>query len=93
MPRGTPIRVILQNEGSADHDWQVKELHAQIMEEMHSDENGHGHDEDAGLVHMYAVPGASEHMEFIAEESGTFEIVCTIPGHAEAGMVGTLIVG
>jgi hypothetical protein len=25
--------------------------------------------------------------------AGTYRIVCTLPGHAEAGMVGTLVVG
>jgi uncharacterized cupredoxin-like copper-binding protein len=38
------------------------------------------------------MPGEAGHIEFIPEGTGTFEIVCTIPGHADAGMVGTLIV-
>ena len=31
-------------------------------------------------------------VEFTPAQSGTFELVCTVPGHKEAGMVGTVTV-
>lgn len=37
-------------------------------------------------------PGQTDRVEFTPDRSGTFKIVCTIPGHEEAGMVGQLIV-
>ncbi len=36
--------------------------------------------------------GASDTVEFVATESGTFEFDCSVPGHRESGMVGKLVV-
>ena len=36
--------------------------------------------------------GEEETIEFIADQAGTFEYYCSVPGHKEAGMVGKLIV-
>lgn len=37
-------------------------------------------------------PGNTDVLEFTAGESGTFAFYCTVPGHREAGMEGTLVV-
>ena len=37
-------------------------------------------------------PGESEVIEFVPEEAGTFNFFCSVSGHKEAGMHGTLIV-
>jgi plastocyanin len=39
-----------------------------------------------------ARPGQTSSIRFIMDEPGTYEFMCSVPGHAEAGMVGTLIV-
>jgi len=36
--------------------------------------------------------GQTVTVEFTPTQSGTFELVCTVPGHKEAGMVGTVTV-
>ena len=38
-------------------------------------------------------PGESGSSEFIAGEEGIYYYICTVPGHREQGMVGTIIVG
>jgi plastocyanin len=38
-------------------------------------------------------PGESGSSEFIAGEEGIFYYICTVPGHREQGMVGTIVVG
>jgi len=38
-------------------------------------------------------PGESGSSEFIAGEDGVYYYICTVPGHREQGMVGTIIVG
>lgn len=43
-------------------------------------------------AHIALIPGGAYPLAFIADQSGTFEYVCSVPGHQEAGMVGTLIV-
>lgn len=37
-------------------------------------------------------PGESGTSEFIPSEKGTYYYICTVPGHREQGMVGTIIV-
>lgn len=39
-----------------------------------------------------ARPGQTQHLRVRIDTPGTYRIVCTVPGHAEAGMVGTLVV-
>lgn len=36
--------------------------------------------------------GQSETIEFVADEAGTFEFYCSVPGHRQAGMVGSFVV-
>lgn len=36
--------------------------------------------------------GQEETVEFVADKAGSFEFYCSVPGHREAGMKGTLIV-
>ena len=43
-------------------------------------------------VHIVARPGQSSTVGFTPTGPGTFSIVCTYPGHANAGMRGTLTV-
>jgi P-type Cu+ transporter len=39
-----------------------------------------------------ARPGQTRTIRFTIDEPGTYRILCTVPGHAEAGMAGTLVV-
>ena len=48
----------------------------------------------AGLpnVDAPARPGQTARLRFVLDAPGTYEVMCSIPGHAEAGMVGALVV-
>jgi Cu+-exporting ATPase len=39
-----------------------------------------------------ARPGQTARLRFIIDRPGTYEIICSVPGHADAGMTGTLTV-
>ena len=43
-------------------------------------------------VDANARPGQTQHIRFRITDPGTYRIECTVPGHAESGMVGTLVV-
>jgi Cu+-exporting ATPase len=39
-----------------------------------------------------ARPGQTQRLRFTIDRPGTYEVLCTVPGHAAAGMTGTLVV-
>ena len=43
-------------------------------------------------LHMAAAGGQSATLEFTPSKPGTYEFWCTVSGHKEAGMNGTLVV-
>lgn len=92
---GEPVQVTLANEGALDHDFSIAEI--PLSGEAHADgEEMDGHDmavDEAELdVHVAAGPGHSATVTFTPAEPGEYAYFCTVPGHKEAGMVGTLVV-
>ena len=76
MTLGQIVNIVLVNQGSEIHDFSI-------------DAPGiHTHPEFP--VYIPAAPGEEAAGELHAEVVGEFEIVCTVPGHEEAGHVGVL---
>jgi nitrite reductase (NO-forming) len=48
--------------------------------------------EGVANVDTPARPGQTSSIRFVIDRPGTYRFLCTVPGHAEAGMTGTLIV-
>lgn len=44
-------------------------------------------------VHLVATPGETTTTGLEVSEAGEYRMVCTVPGHAEAGMIGLIVVG
>ncbi len=87
---GQPITVSFANVGAVEHDWAVMNLPAR---EVHASGEAHtDHDEAAPEVHVAAKPGGRAELTFTPDEAGRYTIVCTVPGHADAGMMGMLTV-
>ena len=43
-------------------------------------------------VHVAAGPGQQVTVGMVPEKTGSFEIVCTYPGHSDLGMTGVMVV-
>lgn len=90
---GERIRLVLDNEENAMlHDFSVHvmmPLHDVMMEGAE-----HGHGAAAGEFAMHVAAEAGEHgvLMFTATEAGEYEFFCSVAGHADAGMRGTIIV-
>jgi uncharacterized cupredoxin-like copper-binding protein len=48
--------------------------------------------EDVANVEFGARPGQSSTIRFRIDEPGTYPFMCSVAGHAEAGMMGMLVV-
>ena len=64
-----------------------------VVEFTNEDEIFHDWEVD-GLANVDAGarPGQTTRLRFVIDEPGRYTYLCTVPGHEEAGMVGTLIV-
>jgi uncharacterized cupredoxin-like copper-binding protein len=84
---GQDVNLTLTNNGSVDHEWVLMEAGYQVTVPFSDDDEPH--------VYWEAEAGAGETKSFTftaPSEPGDYQIVCGIPGHIEAGMVGTLTV-
>lgn len=91
-----PVRVTLSNTGALEHDFSIMKMPhiGAVMDGMAEGMDDHdmshmGNDPD---VHVAAMTGNSHSIEFTPSEPGEYEYFCSVPGHKEAGMVGTLVV-
>jgi len=92
--RGGSVTIELRNEDSVEHDLEIAGLDAEVTAGGASDDghgNGADHDDEQTIaVHTEGDGTAS--VTFTPMDAGEYEFYCTITGHKEAGMVGTLIV-
>ena len=88
--RGETVRLRITNKGQALHEWVLgtpRELaeHAEMMRQHPGMEHDAPH-----MAHVK--PGASGEVVWQFTQAGRFQFACLLPGHFEAGMVGTVIV-
>ncbi|MFZ5548740.1 MAG: cupredoxin domain-containing protein [Pseudomonadota bacterium] len=90
VARGETVRIVAANKGQVLHEMvlgtaQELAAHAEMMRKF----PGMEHDEP----HMTHVkPGRSGEIVWQFTQPGAFQFACLIPGHFEAGMVGTVTV-
>lgn len=93
VPVGQPVTVTLANEGAAEHDFVVEKIDVSSISSG-GDVGGHhttGAHTDYDL-HVSVEAGGTSVLTFTANQPGTYQIFCSVPGHKEAGMVAELIV-
>lgn len=80
-----------------DIKWDLSEINAEVGQTVEiTITNGGALDhnfviEDLGIA-IELAPGGSEVVTFVVTEAGTLEFICNVPGHQEAGMVGTITI-
>ena len=91
---GQPVKLTFENMDVVDHDFSIQEFPMTMMSATQEPLVGH----DMGGVmgdpelHMAALMNTSSVMEFTPSKPGTYEFFCTVLGHKEAGMRGTMTV-
>jgi uncharacterized cupredoxin-like copper-binding protein len=86
-----PVRLTLVNEGALEHDLTIEGPSADGRTiEGHAHSAGHSMATlPAGSVHVTAPGGQRATIDF-TPKAGSFEFYCSVAGHREAGMRGTL---
>ena len=89
---GRPVKLVMRNKGAVEHDWAIMKI--PMMGKNESSMGGH---DMSGVsnepeLHLNVALGRTGQVEFTPTEKGTYQIACTVAGHKEAGMVGTLVV-
>ncbi|MBI5303874.1 MAG: cupredoxin domain-containing protein [Chloroflexi bacterium] len=90
---GRPVKLTLLNKGAVEHDLSVVEI---LLSDVKTTTDSHGHDMSNMPVqpklHIAAVAGKSSVIEFTPTRPGTYDVLCTVAGHKEAGMLAKLVV-
>jgi len=71
------------NDGTTDHEWVI------MSEEIGSEDE---FAEDKVLDEVEAGAGDTVSQEFTVDDPGTYQVICGLEGHFDAGMEGTLTV-
>ena len=86
LTAGRPVRLVLVNQGQIAHKFETTYLHAVPVRTVGDAVSV----EAAGLDVVRLNPGGMARVEFLPRSKGRFVFACTMEGHKEAGMLGSL---
>ena len=91
---GQPVKLTFQNTDALEHDFSIMEIPVAMMGATQEAMPGHDMSgmANAPELHVAAMMNQTSTLEFTPTKPGTYEFFCTVAGHKEAGMKGTLIV-
>ncbi len=88
---GTDVTVTASNTGSIRHEWVVLQEGVRLDDEADKPDDEAVFQRDFVFFQLDAEPGAEQTATFaVPANPGTYQVVCAIPGHLGAGMVGEL---
>ncbi|OJY43749.1 MAG: copper resistance protein [Rhizobiales bacterium 64-17] len=90
VKRGEQIRFLLRNGGALDHEFVLATVPENLKHAEAMKKNPDMEHDDPNARRL--VPSGKNEMVWRFTKVGTFEYGCLIPGHREAGMIGTVVV-
>ncbi|MGC8712257.1 MAG: sulfocyanin-like copper-binding protein, partial [Leptodesmis sp.] len=84
---GKRYKLILTNPSNSKHYFTAKDFADSIWSQK---VEAGGVEVKGAISELELKPGATAEWVFVPIKFGTYELHCSIPGHAEAGMVGKL---
>lgn len=90
---GSPVELTLVNEGAVEHDFVVEVIAVTDVSSSNTGEHHMSTEEHSEYdLHTSTAAGETSTLAFTPTEAGTYQIICSVPGHKDAGMTGELIV-
>ena len=89
---GSPVELTLVNEGAVEHDFVIEVIPVTDVSSSNSGDHHMGADHVDYDLHTSTAAGETSTLTFTPTEPGTYQIICSVPGHKDAGMIGELIV-
>lgn len=85
VPAGSEIQINITNKGVVVHDFYIMKFGIQVGEKFDEEDKTNAYWE------AEVKPDDTAGLSFVApDQLGTYQIVCGMPGHLQAGMVGIL---
>jgi len=88
LKAGVPTKLVLRNEGKEHHYFVAEKFFGTIATRKVQDSDGEVKAPAFTAVEVYA--GKTLEWFLVPTEKGTFDVICTVKGHAEHGMKGTI---
>lgn len=91
---GQPVELTLVNEGAIEHDFVIEVIPVEDVEASGEGMGDHhmSGDHSEFDLHSSTAANATSTLTFTPTQPGTYQIICSVPGHKDAGMIGELIV-
>lgn len=87
--QGVPYKLVIENTGSEKHYFTAEDFFRAIAtRKLQSNTDGEVKAPYFSAIEVY--PGRSLDLYFIPVTAGTYELICTIAGHAGMGMTGKI---
>ena len=94
---GQPVKLTLRNPDAVEHDFVVERFKFSAAggsgaHASHATSGSAAPTPSPDSLHVHAAAFGEASLTFTPLAAGTYTLVCTIPGHKEAGMVGQVVV-